>query len=109
MINRKDFLALNYYKKTCFYGSYKNMHYRISKESIEIPADESEKENAEPQKKDIFKVFYWPGPYIFDKTDDSLKQSAEFPFSEEGLCAVADFLNEQFEKQAELWKIDTMR
>lgn len=94
MINRKDFLALNFYKKTDFYGSYKNMHYRIKKTSKET----------EEETKDIFLVTYWPGPLCLSSTDDELKQEAEFPFSEEGINQVADFLNEQYEKQIELWQ-----
>lgn len=94
MIQRKDFLALNFYKKTSFYGSYKNMNYRIAKVKIEN----------EETSEDVFEVTYWPGPLNLASTDDSLKQTAQFPFSEEGICAVADFLNEQYNKQIELWQ-----
>ena len=76
-INRKDFLAPNFYKKT----------------------DENEQTTA------YFEVVYWPGPYNFAKTDEKLKQTADFPFTEEGIQAVADFLNEQYVKQQELWKL----
>ncbi|MBQ8281864.1 MAG: GNAT family acetyltransferase [Lachnospiraceae bacterium] len=101
MIERKDFLALNFYKKSPFFGSCKNMHYRIAR--VEI----GDKESGESEV--VFKVTYWPGPYACDKTADTLKQEAQFPFSEEGLCQVADFLNEQYEKQKELWQLSTMR
>lgn len=93
-VNRKDFLAINFYKKTAFIGSYKNMHYRIKKVT-----KESEEGNT-----DVFLLTYWPGPLCLDKTDDELKQEMEFPFGEEGLVSIADYLNEQYEKQKELWE-----
>lgn len=92
MVRRRELLALNFYKKSPFFGSIKNMNYKIERMNIE---DEG----------DYFKVTYWPGPYNFAKTSDTLKQTAIFPFSEEGICSVADFLNEQFEKQSELWNL----
>ena len=95
-ITRKDFLALNFYKKTDFYGSCGNMNYRIVRRE---KTDENEQTTA------YFEVVYWPGPYIFAKTDEKLKQTADFPFTEEGIQAVADFLNEQYVKQQELWKL----
>lgn len=109
MVDRKDLLALNFYKKTDFYGSNKKMHYRIARIEREIPAETATEAaegeaKPEPEKEVLFHVWYWPGPYCFAKTSDTLKQEADFPFSEEGLCAVADFLNEQYEKQGELWK-----
>ncbi len=93
MINRKDFLALNFYAKSPFFGSYNNMHYRISKKVVEGE-----------EEKNVFDVVYWPGPYALDKTSDNLKQYAQFEFSEEGLTAVAEFLNEQYNRQKELWQ-----
>lgn len=113
MVDRKDLLALNFYikgskkkKENPFFGSLNNMHYKIRR--IEVPDPERAGEDAEAVK-DVFHVTYWPGPYTCDKTDDSLKQEAQFPFSEEGLCQVADFLNDRYEKQKELWTISTMR
>ncbi len=99
MLERKNFLALNFYKKSSFFGSRGNMNFRISKEEREV----------EEAKENYFKVIYWPGPYNLASTADTLKQEAEFPFSDEGLESIAVFLNEQYEKQAELWKLSTMR
>lgn len=99
MVNRKDLLALNFYKKSPFFGSNKNMHYKIER----VVTGEGDEEVSE------FKVTYWPGPYTLAKTADTLKQEARFPFSEEGICQAADFLNEQYENQKELWQLSVMR
>jgi hypothetical protein len=97
MIERKDFLALNFYEKSPFCGSFNHMHYKIEKIKEETEEGEIKK----------LKVTYWPGPYASDKTPDSLKQSELFEFSDEGLKLIAAFLNEQYIKQKELW--DTVK
>ena len=51
----------------------------------------------------IFHVWVWPGPYIFDLTDDALKIESTYPFSDEGKQQAVDWINEQFEKNAKLW------
>ena len=96
MLDRKELLALAFYAKSDFYGSIGNMNYRIS-----CP----EKDVKPKIPITHFDVCYWPGPFNYAKTDEKLKQTAEFPFSEEGICALADFLNEQYVKQAELWNV----
>lgn len=99
MINREDFLALNYYKKTPFYGSCGNLHYRISRVEEEVPEGEEPKVS--------LKLVYWPGPYTLEKTDEELRQTADFEYSNDGLTAIAEFLNGLFETKPELWKAET--
>lgn len=120
-VERKDFLALAYYevwkKLNPFTGSRGNMHYRLQKEyyvrdedmDTESPVLDDEGKPVPPPTHPRFRLWYWPGPYTFDKTADILKQEATFEFSEEGLQEIADFLNEQYESKPELWHIDTMR
>ena len=36
----------------------------------------------------------WPEPFSFDKTPDEQKTSYRFDYSEDGICAVIDWLNE---------------
>ncbi len=127
-VERKDFLALAYYevgkKLYPFTGSRGNMCYMVVKEYY-VPEEASaglDDENAadtsaeavgdaaaEPEKLPRFKVYYWPGPYAFDKTADTLKQEAFFDFSEEALNKIAEFLNDKYESNLELWHTDTMR
>lgn len=83
MITNEDILSLNFYKKENFTGSYRGMRYLIKKDSKE--------------EQDIFLVTFWPGPYTFAVTDDSMKTSASFPFTPEGKQQVVDYLNEQWE------------
>lgn len=58
-----------------------------------------QKDHEEESDHDIFRATYWPGPYNFAVTDDSLKSSATFPFTEDGKLQVVDWLNENWEKE----------
>ena len=87
MITNRDILNLNFYRKEQFTGSYRGMRYLIKKDT----EDDA----------DIFRAYYWPGPYNFASTDDSLKTSATFPFTEEGKQQVVDWLNARWTEEKE--------
>lgn len=90
MLTSDEVLNLNYYKKTSFTGWINGMRFLIKRE--------------QPEEKDaIFHAWVWPGPRIFDLTDDGKKMDFTAPFSEEGKQAVVDWINEQYEKHGELW------
>ncbi|MCC8152162.1 MAG: GNAT family acetyltransferase [Lachnospiraceae bacterium] len=79
-IQRIDLFNIRFYKKTWFHGSFQGMHYRIEKFT---DADDSKK----------LRVTTWPGPYNYDHTDDSAKETALFDFSNEGLDEITEYLN----------------
>lgn len=85
MIKRSDLLALNFYKKEKFTGSFKGMRYRV-----ELCGEK-------PDLK--LKATVWPEPYAYDATADDKKISEEFEYSEEGMDLVAAWLNEQHKEQ----------
>ena len=60
MLTYDEALNLNYYKKTSFTGWMNPLRFLIK---MERP------EEGDP----VFHAWVWPGPYIFDKTDDSVK------------------------------------
>lgn len=80
MIERTDIFNINFYKKERFHGSYKGMHYRIEK----YAPDEGDT---------VLRVTVWRGPYNFDTTPDDLKTSTCYPFTDDGLTEVCDYLN----------------
>lgn len=90
MLTYDDALNLNYYKKTSFTGWTGGMRFLIKRET---PEDGDA----------IFHVWIWPGPYIFDLTDDSLKREKTFPFSEEGKKLAVDWINEEYEANIKYW------
>ena len=83
MIKYTDVFNINFYKKEIFHGSWKQMRYHIQQSQNE---DDST----------ALLVTIWPGPYNFAATDDSLKRTAVFEFSNDGLKAAVDYLNEQY-------------
>lgn len=85
-MERKDLLALTFYEREHFSGSDRGIRYRIEKFIEELPEDS---EKPKPQ----LKVTIWPEPFSFENTDEEHKKSALFPFSEEGLHEVTDFIN----------------
>ena len=86
MIDRKRLLALDFYKKEHFSGSdsSKNLRYRVKRI---VP----ETGDADP----VFRATIWPEPYCYEATDPALFITHEEPFSEEGLCALVDWMNTQ--------------
>ncbi len=96
-ILRTDIYNIRFYEKSPFYGSFRGMHYRIAQERD--PGETGKEPDGAAKGPDGGPARYlcvttWPGPYNFETTDDSLKVSARFEFSNEGLDAVTDYLNQ---------------
>ncbi|MCR5502975.1 MAG: hypothetical protein K6F53_08190 [Lachnospiraceae bacterium] len=87
MIDKDKFHVLKYVEKEDYIGSMDGMRYMLHKDGEEI------------------EVVIWPEPDSFGATDDALKQRTKVPFSEDGVMRAADYLNEQYETQRELWEI----
>ena len=83
MIERKDLLAFNFYKKEKFTGSFCGMRYLIGKEQNDGV--------------DLFAVFTWRGPYGFAATTEE-KEKKLFAFTEESLEEITAYLNQVYEK-----------
>lgn len=114
MIERSQLLALPFYQKEKFKGSYHGMCYQIEgkcREAAPAPEELAADPEQKPKKLWNFVVTLWPGPLCFEKTPAELKQVKEYPprekLAEEDLVAVAAYLNEQYEEQKPLW--DTVR
>lgn len=90
MLTYDEALNLNYYKKTTFTGWMKPLRFLIKHEKPE---------EGEP----IFHAWVWPGPYIFELTDDSKKIDKTAPFSEDGKKEIVDWINEQYGLHKEVW------
>lgn len=90
MLSYDEALNLNYYKKTSFTGWMKPLRFLIKMEN--------------PEEGDsIFHAWVWPGPYIFDLTDDSLKLDITAPFTEDGKRQIVDWINKQYEAHKNEW------
>ena len=101
MIERKRLLALAFYNKEHFSGSdrERNLRFRVEKVTPKPPEDAPDTPGEEP----YFLGTVWPEPYSFEATADEKKVTHKEVFSEEGLCALVDWMNTQnFERDD--WK-----
>ncbi len=107
-IARSNLYHIPFYESIPFNGSYRGMHYRIEGIPASVNPSESEASPSAGTRQDAQNaslkkgekqlcVTVWPGPCNYAATDDSKKVTAYFPFSNEGLDAVTDYLNQYYE------------
>lgn len=101
MVRRIDLMAINFYLKEPLTGSLDGMRYRIKRTEDEETKDIED----EKLKKYHLQVVLYPDAKCFEKTDEELKQYYDFPYTEEGLLQITDFLNQQSVEQKELWHV----
>lgn len=89
MLKHSDLFHIPYYQKAAFTGSLGGMRFCIEK--------------AGEKDAPVLRVWIFPGPFCFAKTDDSQKESVTFDFTEDGLAQAADFLNSQYETRIDYW------
>lgn len=74
-------MPLSFFKAGGVYtGNVKSMRYMVKKEDF----DEEERLSA----------YAWPGPFIFEKTDDELKKNRRFSLSDDGIKKAGAWLEE---------------
>lgn len=91
LIQRNDILSMEYLKKTEFTGCHQGMRYRL-----EGVAD------AEGTKK--LRCTVWPEPFAFFRTPDEKKETADFPFEEDGVTEAICWMNEMLSDKKEMWE-----
>lgn len=89
MITPQDLLSIQFYNKEKFTGSFQGMRYVIQK-SAENDSD-------------IFEIYTWPGPYNFASTEEDKKVRKTFPFEENSLKEIAEYLNKTYESSKGSW------
>ena len=85
MIERIDLFHLPFYKKEAFTGSDRGLRFWIGK--TEIPSEKEEEEG-----ETVLRTVLWPEPFALKHTADEKKISRDFPFSEEGLDQVYEWI-----------------
>mgnify|MGYP003278737785 CR=1 FL=1 len=85
MIQRNKF-QINYIKKEKQTGSYLGMRFTLLKED------------------DKLTVIIYPEPCCLEATPESLRQSAQFELTSQGLDAAIDWLNEQYTARKPYWE-----
>ncbi len=88
MLERKQFMPVNFLKKEVFTGCHEGMRFRMER---------TEQEN-KGETGVYLKVTAWPEPYGFDATPEEAKTWTLLEFSEKGIEAGVDWLNAQQER-----------
>ncbi len=88
---RDDILSMEYLKKTEFTGCHQGMRYRLEG----ISAQDGDKKLC---------CTIWPEPFNFFKTPDEEKESAEFPFAEEGIVEAVAWMNGRLSEEKGKWE-----
>lgn len=82
---------MEYLKKTEFTGCHRGMRYRL--EGVT---------DAEGEKKLLCSV--WPEPFAFGKTPEEKRETAKFPFGEDGVVEAIDWMNGMLSAKKDLWE-----
>lgn len=89
-IQKDSFMPVAYFKKETYTAGFKGMRYKVYKKKME--------------EAEVLEAVIWPEPFCCDKTPEEKKQYQQFLFSEEGIEACVDWLNEQYTSQIARWK-----
>lgn len=84
-------MSMEYLKKTEFTGCHQGMRYRLEG----IAGAEGEK---------LLRCTVWPEPFSFLKTPDEKKETAEFPFGEDGVAEAVCWMNGRLSDEKDKWE-----
>lgn len=76
-----------YNKKAVLKASYGGMRYQIRQ--------------TEKEEQKVLQAVIWPEPFCFEQTAETEKEQKLFPYTEEGLDAVYDWLCRRYEEERE--------
>ncbi|MBQ4293205.1 MAG: GNAT family acetyltransferase [Lachnospiraceae bacterium] len=80
---------MEFYKHRPFTGSLRGMHYRVEK--------------TEEDGEVFFSATVFPGPFSSENTPEEKKTTQRFPFTNQGLADVVNWLNERYSEEPEKW------
>ena len=109
MIDKNNFMPLNYFKKTNYMGSMTGMRFCLGKAVIPYTPEEVEKLTAEGKEvkegdgTTVLRAQIWEGPFAYEKADPQKLYYKDFPFTAEGIGEAADWLNEEYLKDRDRW------
>ena len=83
-MQRSDLFNLNYYRQAEFTGSRGDVCYRLARAETETGDDGGEER---------LLLKWWRGPFSTSRTDEEMQEKS-FPFTDEGLDAVVEFISQ---------------
>lgn len=102
MLERSEYMPLEYFRKQRWTGSYQGMRFLFHK-ITECRQEKAEGEAVE-QEQVWLEVVIWKEPYSYECTPEEEKIRQRFLFSEEGRERAIVWLEEEYDKRREEWK-----
>lgn len=90
MLDRSEYMPLEYFKKQRWSGSYQGMRFLFQKQTEEETA--------------YLVVTVWKEPYSFEATPEEKKTTERFGLDEEGRLQAIRWLEQQYEERQDEWK-----
>lgn len=84
MIEKRNMMPMAFFKKEPYTGSSEGMRYRIAMVT----------EEEEEEKVSFFEAVVYPEPYCYELTPEEKKVRKKFPFAEESLEEIRNWLND---------------
>lgn len=102
MLERSEYMPLEYFKKQKWTGSYRGMRFLFHKVTEEL----QEKPDGETMEQEQIRleVVVWNEPFSYEKTPEEKKTRQRFEFSEEGRELAIQWLEKEYEENQETWK-----
>ncbi len=97
MLNRKEYMPLGYFQKQPWTGSFQGMRFCIRR----VTESSQDEQTKEEKTQDYLEAIYWKEPFSFERTPESEKTYRRFPLSEEGRMAAIEWLEAEYEADAE--------
>lgn len=117
MLDRSEYMPLQFFKKQKWSGSFQGMRFMFRKAKELVPLtpeeaaeaakkiNEAEGETVPKEKEiDVLEVVCWKEPYSFECTPEEEKTVMHFPFTEEGREEGIVWLEEEYEARKEEWR-----
>ena len=89
MLDRAEYMPLQYMVKQRWSGSYSGMRFLFQKQTVEVNEKTEE----------VLEVIYWKEPYSYECTAEDEKTRQQFPLTEEGREAAITWLEEEYAAQ----------
>lgn len=90
MVEKRNMMPLDFFKKEPYTGSSQGMRYRI----------ERLVEEAEGEKKEWLEAVIYPEPFCYEATSEEKKTRRRFPFQKESLEEIREWLNKTIGHQS---------
>lgn len=109
MIDKNNFMPLNYFKKTAYTGSMEGLRFRLGKAVVPYTPEEIEKLTAEGKEikegdgTTVLRAQIWEGPFAYEKANPETLYHKDFTFTTEGIGEAADWLNAEYLKDRDRW------